>query len=100
MSGFGDESLEIAVGHREGIHPEAIDAHAMRRRFLGIMAVRAHHESAAWNPGHAGMRGRRGRADAPRLRIGNVVHSSLLAGATPRRQRTYGIAARVPMTRW
>ena len=52
VSGLRDEPLEIRVGDGEAVHPEAVDAHPMRRRLFRVGAVRAHQELAAGNPDH------------------------------------------------
>ncbi len=40
VTGRVHESLELAVGHRRAVDPEAVDRHAMGRRFLGIVIGR------------------------------------------------------------
>ncbi len=52
MPGLLGEGLELTVGHRRSVDPEAIHRYAMDRRFFGIMIVRAHAEGAAGNPDH------------------------------------------------
>ena len=53
VAGCFDEFLELPVGHRLAVHPEAVDGDAMGRRFFGIVPVRAHAERAARNPDHS-----------------------------------------------
>jgi hypothetical protein len=48
----GDEGSELGIGHRIDIHPEAVDAHGVRRTFLRIVPIRPHANGAAWNPNH------------------------------------------------
>src|SRR4030095_11447339 len=52
MLGRFDEFAKLFVGHRVPIHPEALDCHFVRRRFLGIVLIRPHEKSAAGNPDH------------------------------------------------
>ena len=52
VAGRLDELLELPVRHRRAVDPEAVDRHAMARRFLRIMIVGAHAERAAGNPDH------------------------------------------------
>ena len=53
VAGRLDELLELPVGHRRAVDPEAVDRHAMDRRFFRIVLVRSHAERAAGNPDHA-----------------------------------------------
>ena len=53
VTGGFDEILELPVGHRRAVDPEAVDTDAMRRRFLRIMPVRAHAKGAAINAHHS-----------------------------------------------
>ena len=69
VAGGFDEFLELPVGHRRAVDPEAVDADAMRRRLFRIMLVRSHAERAAGNEDHVRM----GRLLRP-LRSCNVVH--------------------------
>ena len=55
VAGRVDEFLELPVGHRRAVDPEAVDRDAMNRRFLRIVLVRSHAERAAGNEHHAGM---------------------------------------------
>ena len=52
VSGGVDERLELLVGDRRRVDPEAVDGDAMGRRFFGIVRVGAHAERAARNPDH------------------------------------------------
>ncbi len=52
VSGRFDEFLELPVGDRRAIDPEAVDRDAMDRRFFRIVPVRAHAERAAGNEQH------------------------------------------------
>ena len=52
MAGRFDEILELPVGHRRPVDPEAVDTDAMDRRFFRVVPVRAHAESTAGNPDH------------------------------------------------
>ena len=47
-----DEFLELPIRHRRRVHQERVDGHAVDRRFLGIVFVRAHAEGAAGDPDH------------------------------------------------
>ena len=58
VAGRVDEVLELPVGHRRAVDPEAVDGDAMDRRLFRIVLVRSHAERAAGNPDHVG----RGRA--------------------------------------
>ena len=51
-----DKPTELFVHHRVRIHPKAIDGNLMGRRFLRVMFVRTHQESATGNPDHVRMR--------------------------------------------
>ena len=52
VTGRLDEGLELPVRHRRAVDPEAVDRHAMDRRFLRIVAVGPHAKGAAGNPDH------------------------------------------------
>ena len=52
VPGGADELLELPVGHRRAVDPEAVDGDAMDRRFFGIMLIGSHAERAAGNPDH------------------------------------------------
>jgi hypothetical protein len=70
VAGGFDEFLELPVGHRRTVDPEAVDGDAMRRRLFRIMLIRSHAERAAGNEDHIRM----GRLLRP-LRRCNVVHA-------------------------
>ena len=52
VAGRLDEGLELPVRHRRSVDPEAVDRHAMDRRFLRIVTVGSHAKGAAGNPDH------------------------------------------------
>ncbi len=52
VTGRLDEGLELPVRHRRAVDPEAINRHAMGRRFLRIVAVGSHAKGATGNPDH------------------------------------------------
>jgi hypothetical protein len=52
MLGCVDELAKFFIGDSVPIHPEALDCHFMRRRFLRIVLVRSHKKRAARNPDH------------------------------------------------
>src|SRR4029434_2661006 len=63
-----DEAAEGGVGHRVAVDPEPLDGSGVGRRLLRVVAVRAHAEGAAGDPGHVleGRRaGERGLRDYP-----------------------------------
>src|SRR5690606_23918953 len=74
VSGRGNEGGELAVGHRGLVHLEGRDPDPVRRRLLGVVAVRAHQELAAGDAAHTG-----GRLGAP----DRAVHGAA-AGIAPR----------------
>ncbi len=52
VGGGGHEAGELAIGHRSGVDPEAVDGGPTRRPFLGIVVVGAHGEHPARDPHH------------------------------------------------
>ena len=75
VTGGFDEVLELPVGHRRAVDPEAVDGDAMRRRLFRIMLVRSHAERAAGNENHVRM----GRLLGPLQNFSSdvVVHTLL-----------------------
>ena len=53
VAGGADERLELPVGHRRAVDPEAIDRDAMDRRLFRVVPVRPHAERAAGDHDHA-----------------------------------------------
>src|ERR1700742_1395950 len=49
-----DELAKRAVRDRRSVDPKSVDGNAMRRRFFGVMFVRAHAECPAGNEDHVG----------------------------------------------
>jgi hypothetical protein len=52
MTRLFNEARELRVGHRVLVHPKPVDCDWMGWRFLRVVFVRAHHESAAGDPDH------------------------------------------------
>ena len=50
MAGRFDEAAELGIRHRVPVHPEAVDGHAMRRRFFWIVVVGPHQKRTTRNP--------------------------------------------------
>src|SRR5688572_18302142 len=52
VTGRAYERLELPVGHRRPVDPEAIDGDVVRRRLLAVVTVRSHAETAARDVDH------------------------------------------------
>jgi hypothetical protein len=52
MPGGADEFLELPIGHRRAIDPEAVDRDAMDRRLFRVMPIGSHAERAAGDENH------------------------------------------------
>ena len=93
----GHELAEVTVGDWRRVNPEPAHGHAMNRRLLRVMTVRAHAERAAGYPDHAGP-GRLdlggaswpspddGALNTGRAATSLICHTSFIAGV--RRQNT------------
>ena len=64
-----DELAELAVRDRRAVDPEAVDADAMDRRLLRVVAVGAHAERSARHKDHVGER-------ILPLRLGSLLNSA------------------------
>ena len=72
-----DELPELPVRHRIAVHPKTVHRDSVRRRFFGIMLVRAHAECAARNPDH------------PIVRRGGVLNGTIVLECGCREKRCH-----------